>query len=538
MAHLHQKTNGSYSARRRLPEDVREEYGRLYGARFEAKFSAPASVGRQVAGQKFRTWDAEITQRIETIRRVLRGEGIDLDRKQAVALAGEWYKWFVASHEATVGEPIAYEEALWDIIEAMRDFAPDEIREQPLKEMEWTRDPAVRAGVRPVIADFGHTAQFLASRGVVLTHKAHQWFLNCVLDNYLPALALLERRARGDYGRDGLPDTFPTFAPQSQQRPSGLTPEDLFEAWVKARQPAHSTIESWRVVFKALGRRFPDRAANSINDDEAQQWLDELITEQRTAFTVRNTWQRATKTVYAWGAKRKLTGNPFAKTVVDVPRRKQLRPKSLYDQEQKVILKAAHAINDFSNPDEAACRWVPWLLAYTGARPAEMTQLRGLDIEQVDGMWTVNITPEAGTVKGGRARRVPLHAHLIEQGFVEFARAHGSAPLFYRPRKRTSDDGANKKKSPAAQARQRLAKWVRSIGVDANGLSPNHAWRHTFKQIGRRVGLDDTTLDYICGHRPATVGRGYGEPTLSDMAEAIERFPRYGMASEEKVARE
>jgi len=89
------------------------------------------------------------------------------------------------------------------------------------------------------------------------------------LDNYLPALGLLERRARGDYGRDELPYTFPKFASQAQQRATGLTPEDLFEAWIKARQPAHSTIESWRVVFKALGQRFPDRPAASIKADEA-----------------------------------------------------------------------------------------------------------------------------------------------------------------------------------------------------------------------------------------------------------------------------
>jgi hypothetical protein len=82
-------------------------------------------------------------------------------------------------------------------------------------------------------------------------------------------------------------------------------------------------------------------------------------------------------------------------------------------------------------------------------------------------------------------------------------------------------------KSPAAQVRQRLAAWVREIGVDDEHISPNHAWRHTFKLIGRRIEQEDTLLDYICGHAPATVGRGYGEPTLKDLAQVIQRFPRY-----------
>jgi hypothetical protein len=98
---------------------------------------------------------AEVEQRIHAIRKVLRGLGIDLDRKQAVALAGEWYKSFVARHEEDQGDPVAYDKALWDIIEAMREFAPDEVREHPLKDMEWARDPEVRAGVRPIIADLG-----------------------------------------------------------------------------------------------------------------------------------------------------------------------------------------------------------------------------------------------------------------------------------------------------------------------------------------------------------------------------------------------
>ena len=40
MARLAQNNNGNYGARKRLPNDVREEYGRLYGAYHEAKFTA------------------------------------------------------------------------------------------------------------------------------------------------------------------------------------------------------------------------------------------------------------------------------------------------------------------------------------------------------------------------------------------------------------------------------------------------------------------------------------------------------------------
>lgn len=35
--------------------------------------------------------------------------------------------------------------------------------------------------------------------------------------------------------------------------------------------------------------------------------------------------------------------------------------------------------------------------------------------------------------KNGRARTVPLHEHLLEQGFVDFAQSKGKGPLFSNP---------------------------------------------------------------------------------------------------------
>jgi hypothetical protein len=75
MVKLRQDSTGKYLARKRLPDDVREEYGRRYNARHEAKFSAPASDGPHVAKQKFREWDAEVSARIEAIRAERKGEG-------------------------------------------------------------------------------------------------------------------------------------------------------------------------------------------------------------------------------------------------------------------------------------------------------------------------------------------------------------------------------------------------------------------------------------------------------------------------------
>jgi hypothetical protein len=66
--------------------------------------------------------------------------------------------------------------------------------------------------------------------------------------------------------------------------------------------------------------------------------------------------------------------------------------------------------------------------------------------------------------------------------------------------------------------------------VKVSELQPNHAWRHTFKQIADRVGISERMSDYITGHSQKSVGASYGAPTLSDMASALKRFPRYSLS--------
>jgi integrase len=216
---------------------------------------------------------------------------------------------------------------------------------------------------------------------------------------------------------------------------------------------------------------------------------------------------------------------------VSVPRKNRTREtKTFRPEEVRVVLTAANAVQDTARRSSAARRWVPWLCAYTGARVGEITQLRAADVVQEEGVDAIRITPEAGTVKTRHARLVPLHEHLVAQGFLAFAKAHAKGPLFYEmPRREPSaaDDVTNPRKARYVKAREHLAKWVRDIGVTDKELRPNHAWRHTFKQVASRSGISDRVSDYITGHAPATVARAYGAPTLGDMAEALRKFPRY-----------
>jgi integrase len=117
---------------------------------------------------------------------------------------------------------------------------------------------------------------------------------------------------------------------------------------------------------------------------------------------------------------------------------------------------------------------------------------------------------------------------VVAQGFLKFAQGLSDGPLFHTGKTKVKcDNPVSVSKSHAAQVRQRLAAWIRSLGVTDRELSPNHAWRHTFKQVADRHEITERMSDSITGHAPKSVGAGYGAATLEDKAEALKKFPRY-----------
>ena len=188
-----------------------------------------------------------------------------------------------------------------------------------------------------------------------------------------------------------------------------------------------------------------------------QEWANGLINSDRTARTVADVWVRAARTVFAWAVDEKLISrNPFTGWRVKVPKKIRTREtKAFTEDEIETILNAALAVKVRTKSD-AAKRWCPWLAAYSGARMGELTQLRGADIIAYDGFHAMKISPEAGTTKTGKARSVPLHEHLIKQGFLAFVKANGHGPLFYNEPNKVAapDDPTNPRKPRYVKARE------------------------------------------------------------------------------------
>jgi len=411
--------------------------------------------------------------------------------------------------------------------------APVEHLEDPWADESWpwTQWPEVREAVRPEVAEMALAATFLASEGLALTTDASILFVDAVSQRLFMAFWVLAQRARGDYSRDAYPDTFPAYVDQRRAAATGLSCWDLFGAYVEATKPKAGTINRWRAVFKSLQAMFPAISAGGLTEADARTWKDTLVTPKRSARTVDAVWLSSARIVFSWAMKHKhIRANPFDGVKIDVPKVSALREtKAFKPEEAQVILRAASAITNLRDAFPRAKRWVMWLCAYSGARSGEITQLRGIDVTQRGDFYVMRLTPEANTIKTDQARTVPIHEHLIAQGFIEFVRAQGPGPLFYNVRTAavTEVDPLNPERHPSIKTRGRLGTWVRNLGITDPEVGPTHGWRHTFKAKAARYGIDDGFSDGITGHAPPTVGRSYRAPTVEDMAEALKKFPRY-----------
>lgn len=134
MVGLNRASDGRWFARKGIPEDVREDYQRLYGTKREAHLKLPADTPKYEAKARLGEWEAEVETRIATLRAQRNGEGQPLTKLNAIALAGRWYNWFVKLHEDDPGPAKRWRETaeyfVWDVL---RNEAPDSCARLPLR---------------------------------------------------------------------------------------------------------------------------------------------------------------------------------------------------------------------------------------------------------------------------------------------------------------------------------------------------------------------------------------------------------------------
>lgn len=159
--------------------------------------------------------------------------------------------------------------------------------------------------------------------------------------------------------------------------------------------------------------------------------------------------------------------------------------------------------------------WVPLIMLYSGARPAEIAQLLLTDVRQEGETWIFDITETSDdsdedikSVKtDGSRRMVPVHSELVRLGFLAYLtdirKAEHSRVFPFATR--------NSRGQMISDFSRDFGRYLEKIGLKkGRGLSL-YSFRHGAFDALRRAGYLDEQFNFIFGHVSGNrVTRGYG----------------------------
>ncbi|WLA83215.1 tyrosine-type recombinase/integrase [Bradyrhizobium elkanii] len=502
-----------YYYRRRIPDDVRRALRELdassaKGSPQQDKREEKKRLGRDKdqAEAAWAKYDREVEAKWERLRK---GRVPGLMPVQLQSLAGDiyrrWLKAYSSGHfHAGVSAAMA--------LAAMQEI-----------DGEIDRQITVVGDDDELLERFHgfHVDAVLAARGLIVSPRTRVLLILAAQRAAKHACRTALKRHDGDLRPDPDENLYPAWPDPETTTLSGLC-ASWIRAQPKAKPKTHADFKASIDKFVAfIGR---DDVVE-LSADDIRGWLAHLKESRSLSdVRIRDGYLAAIKTVLNSARKRGLIGkNPCDAVQYDGEPEERTREKDLRDGEVYAILKASLQPQEGVGEDVAAARrWVPWLLAYTGARVAEMTRLESKHIIPEAGVWGIDIQRS----KNGRPRIVPIHRDLIAQGFLDFVRRREGMPLFFGSEK-LKDANIKIHKTRA----EGVAEWARKVaGIEPGAVAPNHGWRHRFKTECRRIAMDREVRLYIQGHSFQMEGEKYGFFPIDVTAAWMELFPRYDVS--------
>lgn len=431
-----------------------------------------------------------------------------IPHKQLVAIAGEEYRDYMAMLEDEPGEP-----SFWKTMEKLHDrvaYSPDTLR-------KW----------------YGGTAdRLLAEKGLNADSASYDRLIGEIHRTAVQWAAQQKKRANGDYSPDPAANRFPKWERPGATNNAAVSISDLFGAWKRdhlSDGKSPRTATDFQHKIESLITFLGHDDALRVGPINIADWCSYLRHEQGlSGRTVSQKYLAAVKVIFRIAVeKQKLSVNPAADVKERYSKAPKTRSKGFTDAEAQAILKAALAdpstLGRRSDLNKRAIRWAPWICAFTGARITEVMQMRAEDLIVTSGIPCLRITPDAGSVKSGSYRVVPIHPQLIEMGIHDLFESLKPGPVFYStaPHRGKAADPVER----AQAAGGKVGQWVRNeVGVTDN-VQPNHGWRHRFKTLGREVGIGIEYLDVIQGHEDGRASSEYGETSIKALWREIQKLP-------------
>lgn len=204
--------------------------------------------------------------------------GRELDYRQTVALAGEFYKEFVERHQKNPGKAAAWEASM--------------ARDRALRRLP--HFPLTLAQHRRML--FGEQVEaFLKSWDLTLAPKTFDTFMQEFLEAKAQAESVLVRNAKGDFTPDRNSDRFPEWTPVSDEQRL----PDLWKEFVADRLVSRSTQKKYKAIFDALAERIGTDDMSVVAKHHLSDWIAELK-KKLARKTVKEGYAAALKSFFGW----------------------------------------------------------------------------------------------------------------------------------------------------------------------------------------------------------------------------------------------
>ncbi|WP_394659827.1 DUF6538 domain-containing protein [uncultured Novosphingobium sp.] len=323
--------------------------------------------------------------------------------------------------------------------------------------------------------------------------------------------------------------------------PSVLLDPGILNLWKTEGDKRPKTVAMVKRTAEWFQERMGKLPVQEITKGHVIQFKNKLLAEGQTVANI-NVRLSHISLLLGWAARNDMVPTNVAReTSIPNPQAKKKRRKPF----DLAALKAIFGSPVYANGERPAggkgeaAYWLPVMALYTGARVRELAQLRHGDVKEIeypdaDGDmhkgWFLSITEDmdqeglTNAIKNDASERtVPIHAKLIELGFIEYVQSLATKKGRIFPDLPKDIYG-----NPAAKWGEWFGGYLRKVCGVTDSRMTFHSFRHTFKDYARSAKIEEGVQRELMGHEGGDVadqyGSGYALHVLAD-AMATYRVP-------------
>ncbi|QWW69339.1 DUF6538 domain-containing protein [Rhizobium sp. WYJ-E13] len=278
--------------------------------------------------------------------------------------------------------------------------------------------------------------------------------------------------------------------------------ERLTALGLGGRKKSASTLDKYRNTVHDFEHHRRSKKVATVTLEEGEAWRNAMLEEARLSRKTISDKLATIRAILGWGQDQ-CRGKLYPATPKGTPFDFLEMPTVIKGDsaDRTYTLKdARHLLTSARTATRASNRWIPWIIAHTGARVNEITVLEKTDIFELEEHWFINIRADGErTTKTHTGRKVPVHRALVKEGFVDWVNAQPDGKLF--PGGKNED--------------QRIREWIKEkVFPDREDMPPpNHGFRHLFEDA-LFAGVSEKAALYITGRSSGSSADDYGGSDL------------------------